>query len=429
MTTPAIHINKNLVNTGYQQVWRRSDGYLYPPNFVPDVGLRTEKEDRPESITSLPDSSGFRYPTNWSHSGSSANNQPHCAIALGYNYQDKWTIYGDGYGWGTEVSSLPGFPSQLESQAVNKALLKLKNQKVDLSVAFGERKETAELLTSVAHRLADGFGSLRRKGSAAFARALSDQQAFRGAAKAVDNARKARDVGKSYNIDRRTRQQIGRYGKEFINDFLQLQYGAKPLMQDSFGALDALNKRERDGKSYVITVKATAKQKSTKSWNKLFGPYSPNVFYPVQDEIDHFCLVRLDYYLENPFLASLSQLGITNPLATAYELTRFSFVLDWFLPVGDYLSAWDAAMPYSFKAGSITKSSRVVGRSAVPVCNGAGGLGMRVINLQPFACQSYNFSRSVLTSSPLPRIPRFKDPISGVHVANAIALLASRFQL
>jgi hypothetical protein len=38
----------------------------------------------------------------------------------------------------------------------------------------------------------------------------------------------------------------------------------------------------------------------------------------------------------------LSQIGVTNPLSLAWELVPYSFVIDWFIPVGDYLGSFDA---------------------------------------------------------------------------------------
>jgi hypothetical protein len=41
-------------------------------------------------------------------------------------------------------------------------------------------------------------------------------------------------------------------------------------------------------------------------------------------------------------LKQLSQLGITNPALLVWELIPYSFVIDWLIPVGDFLSSLDA---------------------------------------------------------------------------------------
>jgi hypothetical protein len=53
---------------------------------------------------------------------------------------------------------------------------------------------------------------------------------------------------------------------------------------------------------------------------------------------------RVKIYLEvvNPNLHTIQQMGLTNPLVVAWELIPFSFVADWFIQVGDYLTALTA---------------------------------------------------------------------------------------
>ncbi len=42
--------------------------------------------------------------------------------------------------------------------------------------------------------------------------------------------------------------------------------------------------------------------------------------------------------VDNPNLFLASRLGLTNPAAVAWELVPYSFVVDWFVNVGDYLN-------------------------------------------------------------------------------------------
>lgn len=44
-----------------------------------------------------------------------------------------------------------------------------------------------------------------------------------------------------------------------------------------------------------------------------------------------------DYYVDNPNKYLLNQLGVINPVSVAWELVPFSFVVDWFIPVGQFL--------------------------------------------------------------------------------------------
>lgn len=49
--------------------------------------------------------------------------------------------------------------------------------------------------------------------------------------------------------------------------------------------------------------------------------------------------VRGEIRVTNPDLLLANQLGFVNPLTVAWELVPFSFVVDWFLPVGKFVSS------------------------------------------------------------------------------------------
>lgn len=50
-------------------------------------------------------------------------------------------------------------------------------------------------------------------------------------------------------------------------------------------------------------------------------------------------LLQGEYTVENSDKLLLNQLGVINPVGLAWELVPFSFVIDWFIPIGQYLGA------------------------------------------------------------------------------------------
>lgn len=54
------------------------------------------------------------------------------------------------------------------------------------------------------------------------------------------------------------------------------------------------------------------------------------------------------FKINNPDLLLPAKVGLTNPLSVAWELIPFSFVVDWFLPIGKYLDALDVPLLYTF---------------------------------------------------------------------------------
>jgi len=197
-------------------------------------------------------------------------------------------------------------------------------------------------------------------------------------------------------------------------------------MQDVHGAVAALNAREKDADAYRATVYGKAAEVSSFPFF-VQSEFRSTWGYPGIVNLEHHSKVRLDYVMDNDLYQTLGQLGITNPLHALWDRVPWSFVVDWFIPVGNYLGNLDADLGWQFKAGSITRFSKfriptishAVKDNVYPVSG--------FISVGSFNAYAYSFKRSALDSSPSPRIPRFKNPLSGQHIANAIALALGRF--
>jgi len=145
--TPAISLSDGQYVTGYAGGYVENTGALMVYYEMPDqlVGERTEQ--RPISVHRKISASGWEDPTSFYHIGSQWSVGP-TTFYFGYDPDNYASLYGDGANWAQRTYLLPDFPSYLETSAVNKALASLKNQQVNLSTAFLERKETAELAVS-----------------------------------------------------------------------------------------------------------------------------------------------------------------------------------------------------------------------------------------------------------------------------------------
>lgn len=207
--------------------------------------------------------------------------------------------------------------------------------------------------------------------------------------------------------------------------WLQLQYGWKPLLSDVYNSLEAVRKAWSSGGD---AIRAHGSFRD-------FGPYRSRD----SGGPDHFPVRRFEspgpamhgnavvYYRVSSFSHTLSQFGITNPLSLAWELLPYSFVVDWFLPIGPYLESLDYARGLEFDRGwysakktmeasaRLIKTSRTVGGISA---NWSGGSG---------SGSEMSFTREAFTSFPDVPPPRFKSPFSLTHVANAVSLLATAF--
>lgn len=119
--------------------------------------------------------------------------------------------------------------------------------------------------------------------------------------------------------------------------WLEYIYGWAPTVSGAFETADVLAKELRAGAISVGTVKARLKTSKT--------------IMTASRVSDILCRTSAkgvyQFTISDPKLLRLSQLGLTNPLAIAWELTPWSFVFDWFVDVGGYINRMDMALGLS----------------------------------------------------------------------------------
>lgn len=303
---------------------------------------------------------------------------------------------------GLYLESVPAVPTDFINRLNTKALLKLKNESVNLSQAFVERGQTVSLVAENLQRLRYAVKAVRRLDADAALRALGAR-------------------GKRHNA------------KSPFELWLEIQYGWKPLLSDCHGAVKALSDREHQRDEYRTTVKSTYRMDDNVT--SVLPDYQCNSWPKVRARkeriIHHKGWIRLDYVKnDNTLLPTVSALGLTNPLELVWEELPFSFVVDWFLPIGSYLSTFDATYGWTFKGGSRSIKStmrtrllpdpEIIGNATVVFKSGGftpQGKGYQM-----------RFTRTALTTSPIAQVPHLKNPVSGLHVSEAIALLAGAFR-
>lgn len=288
-----------------------------------------------------------------------------------------------GYASHLNVGDLPPASATLQSRAEVKALLNLKDQRINLAQAYAERKMTADLVSSSLNRMTQSVLALR-------------QRQFR-----------------------RAWELLGGNPRKLPQTWLEYQYGWRPLMNDCKGAVDALQRYDKS-QDWVVSVKGSAKEESD-VWDDISGTYSANRRVVKKNG----CFVRLDYTPKNGFLSALASLGLTNPYQLAWEVLPYSFVIDWYLPIGEWLSAMDADAGYDFLSGS--RSTRRETTTFVRAVDRSYPLEPTYRKTQTnYRCfrREFDLQRTIYESSPIPIYPGLKNPLTGVHVANALSLFA-----
>lgn len=134
--------------------------------------------------------------------------------------------------------------------------------------------------------------------------------------------------------------------------WLEYTYGWTPFMLDVRSAVNTLMDVVDTPSGRVGRVVGTSEASVDKHYpNDIGYQQSPSVTY-VQRRVTGNVSYRYVWYFK-PTAADLpGRFGLTNPLEVAWELVPFSFVADWFLPIGDYLKALDAPFRFNHQGGT-----------------------------------------------------------------------------
>lgn len=201
--------------------------------------------------------------------------------------------------------------------------------------------------------------------------------------------------------------------KQLSERWLELQYGWLPLLSDVKAAGESL---AFHSENRPLTRKTRASV--TRRMN--VEPDVPGNL--------HYVTVRKSItlkYTEAQAPAMHESLGLTDPLSVAWEKLPYSFVVDWFLPVGDYLQA--RSFVANLTGGIAILSTKVTTYQSVSTVRG-GPAEKPVSFLKAHGLNAYTvttYSRNVVPASSLAAPPPgLKNPVGVKHAANAAALLA-----
>lgn len=290
------------------------------------------------------------------------------------------------------------------ASASNSLLLKIKDQKVNLAQVFAERKMTIDLLASTATKLVSVIANLRRGD-------------FRAAAS---------DLG--IKISRRSLARLNRgFGKNqskaIANGWLELQYGWKPLLQDVYGSAEAVANAIADTGPPVVRV--SGRRRVDRGFNETIKiPQEIDCY--LETEIDYTAKYVVYFRLGNEVLKVGTALGLTNPALIAWELLPYSFVIDWFVPIGNWLSSLDATNGCVFEKGSFTTFVRT--RQSYLWAGSVQRTSDKKIGKARAYHEWVDVDRIPLSGFPSARFPSFKNPLSLDHALNAMALLTQSFK-
>jgi len=290
--------------------------------------------------------------------------------------------------------------SDSDYKLIGKLSKKLQGDSFNMAVFLGEGKEALATIMDSATRITKAYKSLR-KGNPL--KALDDLlggrpnvERYRYADKGARQVRpKPSDI-----IDRK------RVTEEwFANNWLAFSYAWSPLVQDAYGAARHL--------AYTLNRPLLLKYRTSLSVAGYFNPGSVQGIGEV--------------YTRKSIIANVSHIdevgliGLKDPASLAWELLPYSFVIDWFIPIGNYLEAKQLAN--SLTAIYVT-SSKVYSKATGFIYN-TGGAAPTKGSPEQFWDEVVSFSRTISSSLnvPKPVLKGLGQMDSWRRCTNAVALL------
>nr|URG16462.1 MAG: maturation protein [Leviviridae sp.] len=117
--------------------------------------------------------------------------------------------------------------------------------------------------------------------------------------------------------------------KTFANHWLEAHFGWEPLIKDIGDAITVLQ-----GRAPSALSRGRGSCEYYDSARRGVNDWSFDLH--LTSRVQYQARVRVS----NPNLALATQMGFINPASVAWELIPFSFVVDWFIPVGNFLNSF-----------------------------------------------------------------------------------------
>lgn len=239
------------------------------------------------------------------------------------------TAYASNNGTGWEGFTYLPLTTDCENIATAKLVSSLQDIRTqwNLLVTLGEAKETAVHLAHTASRLVHGFNSFR-KGD------------IGGAYKHLAG-RKPVPVKKE-----KTHRQLKRRAKDgsLLDDvssgWMEFSYAWRPLLSDIDSAARYIAEKQILSRQSVYPVsKGHVMELDQK---KVLTADSGANSFDFTHYNHHECKVRMTYELSPAFMwtaSTLDELGFSDPATLVWELLPLSFVVDWFINIGQVLES------------------------------------------------------------------------------------------
>lgn len=287
-----------------------------------------------------------------------------------------------------------------------KVLKKAKESQFNVPIFIAEAGKTATMVAARAGHLVQLIRSLRRGDIGWF----------------FSNLRLSEPIPRSA-VRRATR----RFNSQFARDssqaaagvWLEFTYGWKPFMKDVYDAVVTLqdvcdSPSRRVGRSSAnSTAVNISRQTVTIESNPGHSALRTRTINDQRRVQWRFGVNQTDIP---------ARFGLLNPLEVAWELVPFSFVADWFLPIGNYLSALDVPFRYNHIGGTTGVRRVTQDVWSNPTSTYYSTATGSAVHMCTYV------QRTPLTSAPIPSITEFTAEfnVGAARAISSISLLSQQ---
>lgn len=203
--------------------------------------------------------------------------------------------------------------------------------------------------------------------------------------------------------------------KDISGRWLELQYGWLPAISDVYEAAKAYESLTSD--SRVSRVSASVNRQY-----QIDVSNSPSNYSVLGTRREG---IRIIYEMSEQ-LTTARSLGLTDPASVLWEIIPYSFVVDWFIPIGSYLENLNT-IPRLSGRFLTTTTRRFQGSARI---KGGSAHFSKWVNYPTCFSKQFYMNREVSTnlSVPKPNFVSLPDAMSPTRIWNSIALATQKIR-
>lgn len=318
---------------------------------------------------------------------------------------------GSDWNWGYALGDPPLKPlitAESHNKMIGRLWSKIKGSDFNGAVFLGEAHQSIGMIADTAIRVAKSIWHIRKGDAKGALRTLLEGTTRAPLMRRFDN-KKFEALYPNLRGDARNQASL----------WLEFQYGWRPLYGDTIAAAEMLSQQLEFPLKKIVRA-GTFVGRNNPITAEHYGPS----FASAPRKEFHGKQIKA-VFGEDFDPSTMALLGLNDPELVAWELLPFSFVVDWFLPVGQYLETRCAV-------SNLTGGKFIISEKRTSECGSAtvtGPLGASIGYHIPFKRTRVAMSRTITDRlvTAKPEFKPLKEALSLAHLANAIALVTTIF--